>query len=310
MTQRRSVPVPEGLDGMRLDAAISRLFGVSRTAAAQIVGDGGASLDGVPSAKSDRVTAGATLDVDLPSPASAAPARPSEVVPGLRVLSEDDDILVVDKPIGVAAHPSPGWDGPTVIGGLAAAGHRVSTSGAEERQGVVHRLDVGTSGVMVVAKSERAYTVLKDAFRERTVDKRYHALVQGHPDPMTGTVDAPIDRHPTSAYKFAVVAGGRDSVTHYETIEAFRHATLLEIHLETGRTHQIRVHMAALKHPCAGDLTYGADPVLAKRLGLTRQWLHAVRLSFAHPDDGRWVSFGSPYPEDLQRALDRVSDAP
>ena len=128
----------------------------------------------------------------------------------------------------------------------------------------MHRLDVGTSGVMVVAKSERAYTVLKDAFRERTVDKRYHALVQGHPDPMTGTVDAPIDRHPTSAYKFAVVAGGRDSVTHYETIEAFRHATLLDVHLETGRTHQIRVHMAALKHPCVGDVTYGADPTLVE----------------------------------------------
>ena len=309
MTQRRTVPVPEGLDGMRLDAAISRLFGVSRTAAAQIVVDGGASLDGVPSAKSDRVTAGATLDVDLPSPEGAAPARPPEVVPGLRVLHEDDDVLVVDKPVGVAAHPSPGWDGPTVIGGLAAAGHRVSTSGAQERQGVVHRLDVGTSGVMVVAKSERAYTVLKDAFRERTVDKRYHALVQGHPDPLTGTIDAPIDRHPTSAYKFAVVAGGRDSVTHYETLEAFRHASLLDVHLETGRTHQIRVHMAALKHPCAGDLTYGADPVLARRLGLERQWLHAVRLSFAHPDDGRWVSFESPYPDDLQRALDRVAEA-
>jgi 23S rRNA pseudouridine1911/1915/1917 synthase len=308
VTQRRTVPVPEGLDGLRLDAAISRLFGLSRTAAAQIVSAGGASLDGVTSMKSDRVTAGATLDVDLPSP-DVVPARAPEVVPGLRVVHEDDDILVVDKPVGVAAHPSPGWDGPTVIGGLAAAGHRVSTSGAEERQGVVHRLDVGTSGLMVVAKSERAYTVLKDAFRERTVDKRYHALVQGHPDPMSGTVDAPIDRHPTSAYKFAVVAGGRDSVTHYVTLEAFRHATLLEIHLETGRTHQIRVHMAALKHPCAGDLTYGADPVLAKRLGLGRQWLHAVRLSFAHPDDGRWVSYESTYPEDLQRALDRVSDA-
>ena len=307
MNQRRTVPVPEGLDGMRLDAAISRLFGLSRTAAADLVSAGAASLDGQVSIKSERVTAGAVLEVDLPDPERVA-SRPPEVVEGLVVMYEDDDVLVVDKPVGVAAHPSPGWDGPTVIGGLAAAGHRVSTSGAEERQGIVHRLDVGTSGVMVVAKSERAYTVLKDAFRERTVDKRYHALVQGHPDPMTGTVDAPIDRHPTSAYKFAVVAGGRDSVTHYETIEAFRHATLLEIHLETGRTHQIRVHMAALKHPCVGDVTYGADPVLAKRLGLTRQWLHAVRLSFAHPDDGRWVSFESPYPDDLQQALDRVSD--
>jgi 23S rRNA pseudouridine1911/1915/1917 synthase len=306
VTAHRTVPVPEGLDGLRLDAAISRLFGLSRTAAAHIVTSGGASLDGKPAAKSDRVSAGETLDVDLPSPDTEL-SRPPEVVEGLTVLYEDDDLVVVDKPVGVAAHPSPGWEGPTVIGGLAAAGHRVSTSGAEERQGVVHRLDVGTSGVMVVAKSERAYTVLKDAFRERTVDKRYHALVQGHPDPMTGTVDAPIDRHPTSAYKFAVVAGGRDSVTHYETIEAFRHATLLDVRLETGRTHQIRVHMAALKHPCVGDVTYGADPTLSKKLGLERQWLHAVRLGFAHPDDGRWVEFTSPYADDLQRALDAIA---
>jgi 23S rRNA pseudouridine1911/1915/1917 synthase len=308
VTSRRTVPVPEGLDGLRLDAALSRLFGLSRTAAVTVIEAGGASVDGRVRGKSDRVVAGAVLDVDLPTP-DTTPAAPPQVVEGLRVVHEDDDILVVDKPVGVAAHPSPGWDGPTVIGGLAAAGHRVSTSGAEERQGVVHRLDVGTTGLMVVAKSERAYTVLKDAFRERTVDKRYHTLVQGHPDPMTGTVDAPIDRHPTSAYKFAVVAGGRDSVTHYETLEAFRHATLLEIHLETGRTHQIRVHMAALRHPCVGDITYGADPTLSKRLKLDRQWLHAVRLSFAHPDDGRWVSYESPYPADLQRALDLVAAA-
>lgn len=304
---RRSLPVPEGLDGLRLDAAISRLFGLSRTAAAELVSAGSASLDGVVSAKSERVTAGAVLDVDLPEPARS-PLPPAQVVEGLRVVHEDEDVVVVDKPVGVAAHPSPGWTGPTVIAGLAAAGHRVSTSGAEERQGVVHRLDVGTSGLMVVAKSERAYTALKDAFRERTVDKRYHTLVQGRPDPLTGTVDAPIDRHPTSPYKFAVVAGGRDSTTHYETVEAFRHATLLEIHLETGRTHQIRVHMAALKHPCVGDTTYGADPTLAERLGLERQWLHAVRLSFAHPADGRWVSFESPYAPDLQRALDQLRE--
>ena len=302
----RTVPVPEGLDGLRLDAAISRLFGISRTVAADIVGRGGASVDGVVSIKSDRVSAGASLGVELPGNEPAA-AAPPQAVPGLTVLYEDADLLVVDKPVGVAAHPSPGWDGPTVIGGLAAAGHRVSTSGAEERQGIVHRLDVGTSGVMVVAKSEPAYAALKEAFRERTVDKRYHALVQGHPDPSVGTVDAPIDRHPTSAYKYAVVAGGRDSVTHYSTLEAFRHASLLELHLETGRTHQIRVHMSAVRHPCVGDITYGADPTLSARLGLQRQWLHAVRLSFAHPADGRWVEFSSGYPADLQRALDRVA---
>jgi 23S rRNA pseudouridine1911/1915/1917 synthase len=303
--QQRALPVPEGLDGLRLDAALSRLFGLSRTSAAAVIEQGGARLDGRVRGKSDRVVAGALLEVELPTAAPPAPA-PAQAVEGLVVLHEDDAILVVDKPVGVAAHPSPGWEGPTVIGGLAAAGHRVSTSGAEERQGIVHRLDVGTSGLMVVAKSEHAYSVLKDAFRQRTVDKRYHALVQGHPDPLTGTVDAPIDRHPTSAYKFAVVAGGRDSVTHYDTLEAFRHATLLDIKLETGRTHQIRVHMAALKHPCVGDVTYGADPTLAKRLGLQRQWLHAVRLGFAHPDDGRWVEFESPYPADLQQALDAI----
>jgi 23S rRNA pseudouridine1911/1915/1917 synthase len=222
----------------------------------------------------------------------------------MRVVYDDADLVVVDKPVGVAAHPSPGWRGPTVVGHLAAAGFRISTSGAAERQGIVHRLDVGTSGLMVVAKSERAYSVLKDAFRERTVDKIYHALVQGHPDPSRGTIDAPIDRHPVHEYRWAVVASGKPSVTHYTTLEALRHASLLEIRLETGRTHQIRVHMSAVRHPCVGDLTYGADPVLAQRLGLTRQWLHAHRLAFSHPGTGEWVTFESPYPADLAAALE------
>jgi 23S rRNA pseudouridine1911/1915/1917 synthase len=228
-------------------------------------------------------------------------------VEGMSIVYDDDDIVVVDKPVGVAAHPSPGWSGPTVVGGLAGAGFRVSTSGAAERQGVVHRLDVGTSGLMVVAKSERAYTVLKRQFRTRTVDKVYHALVQGHPDPSRGTIDAPIDRHPGHDARWAVVAGGRPSVTHYDTLEAFPAASLLEIHLETGRTHQIRVHMSALRHPCVGDLAYGADPTLAARLGLQRQWLHAVRLGFEHPDTGEHVEFESPYPADLKHALDLLA---
>ena len=192
---------------------------------------------------------------------------------------------------------------------LAGAGFRIATSGASERQGIVQRLDVGTSGVMVICKSEHAYSVLKDAFRHRTVDKTYHALVQGHPDPLEGTIDAPIGRHPKADYKFAVMADGRHSVTHYETLEAHRFASLLEVHLETGRTHQIRVHMAALKHPCVGDLTYGADPVLAKRFGLERQWLHAVRLGFEHPDTGKYVEYESEYPDDLAQALEVVREA-
>jgi len=301
MTASRLLPVPDGLDGLRVDVALARLFGMSRTAAAGLVDAGGVIVDGVPASRSAKLRSGALLEVTLPEPETAAPPQ---AVDGLTVLFDDDDVVVVDKPIGVAAHPSPGWTGPTVVQALAAMGYRVSTSGAAERQGVVHRLDAGTTGVMAVAKSERAYSVLKRAFRERTVDKRYAALVQGHPDPSRGTIEAPIDRHPSADYKFAVVADGRPSVTHYETVEAFAGASLLDIRLETGRTHQIRVHMAAIRHPCVGDLTYGADPVLARRLGLTRQWLHARELGFDHPATGERITVTSPYPADLQHALD------
>jgi 23S rRNA pseudouridine1911/1915/1917 synthase len=292
---------------MRVDAGLARLLGLSRTVAAGLAESGEVLVDGRPVGKSDRLAAGSWLEVSLPEP-----ERPLEIialpVEGLRVIHEDEHIVVVDKPVGVAVHPSPGWTGPTVVGGLAAAGIRISTSGAAERQGVVHRLDAGTSGVMAVAKSEHAYTVLKRAFKERTVTKGYHALVQGHPDPTRGTIDAPIDRHPKHDYKFAVVADGRPSVTHYEVTEAFRAASLVDVRLETGRTHQIRVHFAALHHPCVGDLTYGADPVLARKLRISRQWLHARMLGFHHPADGRWVEFHSQYPDDLRHALDMLRD--
>ena len=306
MSEPRLLPVPDGLDGLRLDVAISRLMGFSRTAAADLIDAGRVTVDGASPARSAKVHGGELLEVDLPQPVT--PIIDVAPVAGLVALYDDDDLVVVDKPVGVAAHPSPGWTGPTVIGGLAAMGYRIATSGAAERQGIVHRLDAGTTGAMVVAKSEHAYSALKRAFKERTVDKRYAALVQGHPDPTSGTIDAPIDRHPSSDWKFAVVADGRPSVTHYETVEAFRAATLLDIHLETGRTHQIRVHMAAVRHPCVGDLTYGADPVLAKRLGLTRQWLHARSLAFEHPATGEWLAVESPLPADLQSALDRLRD--
>lgn len=298
----RRVPVPDGLDGERLDAAVARMFGLSRTTAAELIADGDVLIDGHPASKSDRVPAGEWLDVTLPPPPNA-PTLAAEPVPGMAIRYEDSDIVVVDKPPGVAAHPTPGWSGPTVLAGLLAAGHTIATSGAPERQGIVHRLDANTSGLMVVAKSEQAYSFLKRAFRERTVDKRYHAVVQGHPDPLRGTVDAPIGRHPSGDGRFAVVTGGRPSVSHYDTLEAFRGASLVEVILETGRTHQIRVHMAATGHPCAGDRLYGADPVLAARLGLQRQWLHAVRLGFAHPADGQRAEFSSDYPPDLAHPL-------
>ncbi|WP_456285301.1 RluA family pseudouridine synthase [Microbacterium sp. JZ70] len=301
MSQSRRLPIPDGLEGTRVDAALAKMLGFSRTFAAEVAESGGVQVDGVTVGKSDRVSAGSWLDVEW-QPKEEPRVVPVEV-PELGIVHQDDDIVVVDKPSGVAAHPSLGWEGPTVLGALLAAGVRVATTGAAERQGIVHRLDVGTSGLMVVAKTERAYTLLKRAFKERTVDKIYHAVVQGHPDPLTGTIEAPIGRHPSHSWKFAVTPDGKDSITHYETIEAFPGASLLEIHLETGRTHQIRVHMAAHRHPCVGDPLYGADPTLSARLGLTRQWLHAHELAFAHPGSGEWVQFTSEYPADLAHAL-------
>jgi 23S rRNA pseudouridine1911/1915/1917 synthase len=299
------VLIPEGLDGERVDVAVARMLGLSRNKIIDLIQERHVLLDGVPVAKSDRARTGSMLEVTFPEQRDELAVVP-EAVPGLDVLFDDDHIVVIDKPVGVAAHPSLGWSGPSVLGHLAAAGVRVSTSGVPERKGIVQRLDVGTSGLMVVAKSELAYTVLKRAFRSRAVEKTYHALVQGHPDPFTGTIDAPIGRHPGADYKMAVITGGRPSITHYETLEAFVGTTLLEVNLETGRTHQIRVHFAALRHPCVGDVFYGADPVLADRLGLERQWLHAVRLGFTHPVTGEPMSFTSPYPADLKRALDTV----
>lgn len=295
--------VAEEYAGSRADAGLAGILGVSRSVAATLIAEGHVVSRGKALGKSAKLAAGDVLDVSIPERRDPLEVV-EEVVEGLKILLDDDDFVVVDKPVGVAAHPSPGWVGPTVVGGLAGAGYRISTSGSPERAGIVHRLDVGTSGVMVVAKTERAYTALKRAFKERTVDKVYHAVVQGLPDPLTGTIDAPIGRHPGHDWRFAVIEDGRESVTHYEVIEAFGKASLVEIHLETGRTHQIRVHFSALRHPCAGDLTYGADPRLAATLGLTRQWLHARELAFGHPGTGERIMVTSDYPQDLAYALE------
>lgn len=306
MSAQRVVAVPEGLAGQRVDSALSSLLGLSRTRISELVTGGDVLLDGTVPAKSDRVVSGAIIEATLPEPRTAqvTPAT----VEGMRIVFEDDDIVVVNKPVGVAAHPGVGWDGPTVLGHLAGAGVRISASGVPERQGIVQRLDAGTSGLMVVAKSELAYSVLKQAFRDRSVRKTYHALVQGHPDPHTGTVDAPIARHHKYNFKFTVRSDGRASITHYRTLEAHRYASLLDVTLETGRTHQIRVHMSALHHPCVGDAHYGADPALAVRVGLERQWLHAVGLGFEHPRTGEDVQLSCSYPDDLEDALDVIRE--
>lgn len=287
----------------RADAAVATAVGTTRTVAAEWINSGYLRrTDGAALKKSTKLVTGETITVVVPPRENPLEPR-SEIVDQLKVIADDEHYVVIDKPTGVAAHPSLGWHGPTVVGALMGLGYRISTSGAAERQGIVHRLDVGTTGIMVVAKTELGYTALKNAFRDRTPTKIYHALVQGLPDPLEGTIDAPIGRHHGHEWKFAVAQDGRESVTHYETVEAFGPATLLKVDLETGRTHQIRVHFSAMGHPLAGDLTYGADPTFAAKLGLTRQWLHAAELSFPHPATGETMHYSSQYPADLHQAL-------
>jgi 23S rRNA pseudouridine1911/1915/1917 synthase len=302
VTEDRLIQVPEGIAGTRADAGIARLLGMSRSAVADLIEAGLVQQNSQVISKSDSLIQDAWLNITLPAP-KAPLALVAELVPDLRVVYQDEDIVVVDKPAGVAAHPSVGWDGPSVGGALLAMGIEMSTSGVAERQGIVSRLDVGTSGLMVLTKTEIAYSRMKQAFRDRVVDKTYHALVQGHPDPSSGTIDAPIARHPKHEYKFTVAQDGKPSVTHYKTLEAFVAASLLEIELETGRTHQIRVHFSSFKHPLVGDTLYGCDPKLAAKLGMDRQWLHAMKLGFIHPTKGEYVLFESSYPKDLEESL-------
>ncbi len=305
--EKRNLSIPEGLNQERVDTALSRLLGLSRNVIVGLIEAGEIVKSGTPVGKSDKVLTGDVLEVLLPA-AKGEAKLVATPIDGLKVVYDDEYLIVIDKPVGIAAHPSPGWQGATVVGAIFAAGYQLSTSGAAERQGVVHRLDVGTSGLMVVAKNEIAYSSLKEQFRQRSVSKVYHALVQGHMDPTVGTIDAPIDRHPREDYRFAVVANGKPSITHYKTLEVFPAVTLLEIELETGRTHQIRVHFSALHHPLVGDQTYGSDPALAQKLKIARPWLHAKQLAFTHPGSGQQISFSSDYPEDLTRSLELLSD--
>lgn len=295
------LPVPEGFDGERIDIVISRIMGLSRSAASKLVEEGNVSVDFNVVSKSQKVKSGSILEIEF----EESKPYETEITPvaGMKIVYDDDDIVVVDKPAGVAAHTGVGWDGPTVIGALAASGYRISTSGPVERKGIVHRLDAGTSGLMVVAKSELAYTKMKWAFKDRKVKKIYHALVQGHIDPYTATIEAPIGRYKGNEWKMAIMSNGKEAVTHYELLEIVGSSSLLKVRLETGRTHQIRVHMQAIGHPCVGDPTYNTDNKVALKLGLERQWLHAKELAFEHPRTGIPLCFNSEYPEDLKNIL-------
>lgn len=302
MRERVRLQVSESAQGKRLDQVLAAELGISRSLVAKLIKQNEVKVNGVVSRKSAEVFGGDQVEVLLPDESPKSLETPAP----LPIVYQDVDIVVVNKPVGMAAHPAPSWEGPTVMGALLAAGQEIVTSGPVERKGIVHRLDVGTSGAMVVAKSQLAYDRLQDEFRERRVKKTYQALVQGYLDPAEGTIDAPIGRHPSRDFKMAVVAGGRPAITHYCTLESLPRATLVELQLETGRTHQIRVHMQAIGHAIVGDPTYGANPLLAKEVGLKRQWLHAVSLGFTHPVSGEQVSFAAPLAADLEDALARL----
>ena len=305
--QPKFLPVPPDMAGLRADAGIAKMLGMSRTQIAELIQAGSVLQNGNPMGKSDRLVADTLLEIQLTETRASIEVT-AEDVEALSVVFQDDHMVVIDKPTGVVSHPSQGFVGPSVPGVLLARGIQLTTSGAQERQGIVQRLDVGTSGLMVLAKSEAAYSNLKQAFRDRVVKKTYHALVQGHPDPSNGTIDTPIARSAKHDYKFTISAEGKPAVTHYETLELLPAAALVKVGLETGRTHQIRVHFAHFRHPLVGDPLYGADPKLASALNLNRQWLHAKKLGFDHPISGEFVEFESDYPVDLEIALNRLRD--
>jgi 23S rRNA pseudouridine1911/1915/1917 synthase len=300
--EKRAIQIDQDLDSQRVDVALAKVLELSRSVVADLLNAGDVLQGKKPLSKSDRVSAGDRLTVLMP--AIYDPLELKETpIDTLEIIYDDDDVVVVNKPVGCAAHASPGWMGPTVVGALLARGYRISTTGPQERQGIVQRLDAGTSGLMLLAKHERSYISMKNQFRNRSIEKVYRTLIQGHIDPAEGSIDAPIGRHPREDYRFAVVADGKASITHYELIEYYQGASLLKVVLETGRTHQIRVHFNALRHPLVGDLAYGGDPVLAARLELKRPWLHALELSFNQPSSDKRITLNAPLPDDLTRAL-------
>ncbi|GAA0837674.1 RluA family pseudouridine synthase [Bifidobacterium pullorum subsp. gallinarum] len=295
-------PAPDALIGKRFDVAVAKMLGISRAKASDLVASGQARVLGRDVAKSGILQAGDMVEFDLQEERH----EPEPIADDMRVVYEDDDVVVVDKPVGVAAHASVGWTGPTVLGSLLDRGVHITSYGAPGRQGIVSRLDVGTSGLMLVCKSELAYKEMRRQFAEHEVEKTYHALVQGNLKEDRATIDAPIGRAKVSDFRFTVTPAGKEAVTHWDVMERFGEATLVSVNLETGRTHQIRVHFSSIGHPLVGDPMYGANPVMAAELGLERQWLHAVQLEFRHPRTHVWTTVKSRYPADLAHALEQL----
>lgn len=298
----RIAPAPDALIGKRFDVAVSKMLGISRAKAAELVETNQVRGFNRDMAKSSILMDGDIVEFDI----AEERVEPEPVAEDMAVVYEDDDVVIVDKPIGVAAHASAGWTGPTVLGSLLQRGVHITSMGAAGRQGIVSRLDVGTSGLMLVCKSDLAYKEMRRQFAEHEVVKTYHALVQGNLKEDKATIEAPIGRAKVSDFRFTVTPTGKEAITHWDVLERFGEATLVKINLETGRTHQIRVHFSSIGHPLVGDPMYGANPVMAKELGLERQWLHAMQLEFRHPRTRVWTTVKSHYPADLQHALDSL----
>jgi 23S rRNA pseudouridine1911/1915/1917 synthase len=300
---RREV-VPAAVAGERLDRVVALLTGVTRARASELVADGKVLVDGRPApARAARVVAGSTVEVDVPDEEAADEGVGPDPTVDVPVVHADDAVLVVDKPAGMVVHPGAGHRDGTLVGGLLARFPELASVGDPTRPGIVHRLDRGTSGLLVVARTPAAYDDLVAQLAARTVERRYVALVLGVPEPPAGVVDAPIGRSARDPTRMAVTTTGRPSRTHYRVESAYERpvaAARLRCRLETGRTHQVRVHLAAIGHPVVGDARYGGD---RPTLPAPRPCLHAARLGFRHPATGEPMAFDSPVPADLVEVL-------
>lgn len=294
------VPAPDALVGKRLDVAVSKMMGISRSAASTLIDTGQITLIGRSTDKAAKLSAADFIDFNIQEEKD----EPEPIDNDMPIVYEDEDVVVVDKPVGMAAHASVGWTGSTVLGSLLARGVKITDYGAAGRRGIVSRLDVGTSGLMLVCKSELAYKEMRRQFSEHEVIKTYHAVVQGNLSQDKATIEAPIGRDKVSDFRFTVTPAGKEAVTHWDVLERFGEATYVKVNLETGRTHQIRVHFSSIGHPLVGDAMYGANPKLSEITGLDRQWLHAMKLEFKHPRTKVWTTVESNTPNDLRKALE------
>ena len=289
--------------GVRLDAFLSADGALTRSQAARLIAEGRVRVNGKPAAKSARLSGGETVTVDVPQLRETA--LPPQDIP-LDVVYEDDDVIVVNKPTGLVVHPAPGHpDGTLVNALLHHCGDSLSGIGGEKRPGIVHRIDRDTSGLIIAAKNDAAHLALSAQLKDHSLSRTYECLVTGNMKQDSGTVDAPIGRHPTDRKKMAVVANGRSAVTHWTVLERFSGFTYVECRLETGRTHQIRVHMAHIGHPILGDTVYGAKKPVP---GLQGQCLHAVGLRFLHPRTGEPVELWCDLPEAFQAQLRKLAE--